>query len=149
MAHEANAYPDLSDRPLHCVVERAMVAAPDAVYDTWVEHLDRWFAAPGTVKMRAAVDEPFFFETHHAGMRHPHYGRVLRLDPGRVIEMTWVTGVGGTNGAETVLTVELSPSGTGSSLRLNHAGWLDEQARDAHAEAWQTVLGQLDDAARG
>ncbi len=149
MPDEPSPHPDLSDRPLVCVVERSMAASPEALYRTWLGRLDEWFAAPGTVALRPSPGEPFFFETRHAGMRHPHYGRILRLEEGRLIELTWVTGAGGTNGAETVVTVELTPQGTGTALRLTHAGWLDEQGRDGHASAWPDVLAQLDEAAVG
>jgi uncharacterized protein YndB with AHSA1/START domain len=93
------------------------------------------------------VNEPYFFETHFEGRRHPHYGRFLRLIPGRLIEQTWVTGSGGTEGAETVLTVELTAQADGTALRLTHAGWLHERARDANVDAWPVVLAQLDKAA--
>jgi uncharacterized protein YndB with AHSA1/START domain len=139
--------PDLSDRPLAGTVECDLAASPQALYDTWVDHVDTWFAAPGTVAMRTEVGEPFFFETHHAGSRHPHYGRFLRLERPRLIELTWVTGVGGTGGAETILTVELTPRGSGTAVRLTHAGWLTAEARDANAAAWPMVLAQLDAAA--
>ncbi len=107
--------PDLSSRPHALTVERAIAAPPDVLYRASTERFDRWFAAPGTVLMRGDVDAPFFFETHHAGRRHPHYGRFLRLQPDRLVEMTWVTGAEGTKGAETVVTV-----------RLTHAGFADE-----------------------
>lgn len=58
--------------------------------------------------------------------------------------MTWVTGEAGTNGAETVVTVELAPPGTGTHPRLTHAGLADEAARDQHVDAWLLVLAQLD-----
>jgi uncharacterized protein YndB with AHSA1/START domain len=123
-----------------------MAAPPSVLYLAWTERIDQWFAQPSTVLMRPMVNEPFFFETLHEETRQPRYGRFLRLEKDSLIELTWVTGPSGTRGAETVVTIELIPKGTGSHLRLTHAGFADEEARDIHAEAWPLVLDVLDKA---
>ena len=121
------------------------------LYDAWTKRFDLWFASPGSVLMRDEVNAPFFFETEFkpkgqtTAQRHPHYGRFLQLIPGRLVQLTWVTGAGGTEGAETVVTVELSPmSGGRTHLRLTHAGFATEKARDGHRDAWPKVLEQLE-----
>jgi uncharacterized protein YndB with AHSA1/START domain len=137
--------PDLSQRPHGLTVEHRLAAPPPAVYRAWTEQFDVWFAAPGSVLMTPEVDAPFFFETRFDGNRHAHYGRFLRLDPHSLVELTWVTGAGGTEGAETVVTVELAPDGAGTHLRLEHAGFAAADACDRHRQAWPHVLAQLDD----
>ncbi|MFJ9363289.1 SRPBCC domain-containing protein [Nocardia sp. NPDC101769] len=131
--------PDLAARPFFLVAERIMVASPAELYRQCTRQFGLWFADPGSILMRPAVNEPFFFT---AGGGHPHYGKFLRLEPDRLVELTWVTG--GTEGAETVVTLELSAHGAGTALLLTHAGFPNAVTRDRHEESWPNVLQQWD-----
>ena len=123
-----------------------MVAPPHVLYRAWTAGFDLWFAASGTVSMRAEVDAPYFFETRFEEQRQPHYGRFLRLEPHGLVEMTWITAA--TGGVETIVTVELDPDGSGTRLLLTQAGFPDQASRDRHERAWPVVLARLDERVR-
>src|SRR5271163_3814632 len=122
-----------------------MSASPSAIFRAWTQQFDTWFAAPGAIRMEPVVGEPYWFETVHAGERHPHYGRFLTVEPDQLIEQTWVTGRNGTEGAETVVRIELLPHQSGTHLRLTHSGFVDEQSAKNHRDSWPGILSHLDE----
>jgi hypothetical protein len=52
----------------------------------------------------------------------------------------------GTEGAETVLRIELVPKGGATEIRLTHSGFVSEKSRDGHKENWPLALEMLDEA---
>ncbi|MCK5942312.1 MAG: SRPBCC domain-containing protein [Planctomycetes bacterium] len=141
------ARPDLSARPLQTTCERVLAASRSRVFAAWTERFDAWFAEPGTVAMVAEPGRPWFFYNRVEWGRHPHYGRFLELVEDELVETTWLTGNGevvGTEGAETVLRVELLAEGDATRLRLTHSGFAAERARAGHAENWPLALVELE-----
>ena len=136
---------DISPRPLSITVERKMTAAASALYVAWCHKFDQWFAEPGEIMMVPEVDRPYFFKNRRDWGSHPHYGRFLELERDKVVEMTWITGKGGTEGAETVVRVELTPVAGGTSLRLTHSGFKDDVTQKAHRDNWPEGLATLDE----
>lgn len=131
-------------------VVREMAVMPRQIYRAWTEGIDSWFAEPGHAIMRARKGEPFVFQTLHEGKHHTHHGRILELVPDRLVELTWATGRGGTEGAETIVRVEIEPRTDGSLLRLTHSGFHDEAGCRQHEQAWsEHVLPHLEEVLRG
>lgn len=136
--------PNLSDRPHDTRVERMMRASPQALYKCFTTGWESWFALEGALIADPVLDGQLFFVVEHEGKRHPHYGRFLRLEPGRKVELTWLTGKDGTQGAETVLSVDLAPRERGCTLTLIHRGFYDQKRADHHGKAWEQILAGLD-----
>lgn len=140
--------PDLSARPLQTSCEYTVRGRPEDVYTAWTRGLDTWFAQAGTLTLVAEPGRPYFFYNREAWGRHPHYGRFLEVRANQLVEMTWMTGNGtteGTEGAETVLRIELVPRGSATDVRLTHSGFVSEKSRDSHAENWPLALEILDE----
>jgi uncharacterized protein YndB with AHSA1/START domain len=141
--------PDISSRPLRMTWKCFLNASPEKVYEAWTSKFDLWFAQPGAMLMTPEVDRPYFFYNKNEWGRHPHYGRFLELIENEVVEMTWVTGNGsevGTEGAETVIRVELVPKDLGTSVHFTHSGFVTERSRDDHKENWPLAFKDLEKA---
>lgn len=68
------------------------------------------------------------------------HGEYLQVDPPRLLEFTWSPSWAGP--MNTVVRVELSPSGEGTRLRLRHSGFTTAAQVQAH-RGWPQVLGWL------
>jgi uncharacterized protein YndB with AHSA1/START domain len=126
-------------------IEQWMRARPGAVFAAWTEAFDTWFALPGAIRMNATVGEPYWFDVVHGGQRRAHYGHFIAVELARLIEQTWVTGKSGTDGAKTVLRLELEATDPGTLVRLTHRGFYDQAASKRHADAWPQILLHLDE----
>ena len=140
--------PDHSERPFSLTTDALVRASCERVFAAWCVDIDRWFAQPGTVVMPPATGQPYFFYNRDEWGRHPHYGRMLAIIPNRLLEMTWITGNGetvGTEGAETILRIELVAEGDATRVRLTHSGFVSTASCKSHEENWPLALQILDD----
>lgn len=135
---------ETTQRENQYAVRVRMNSNPHTIYEAWTRGFDRWFAVPGSVHMEPREGAEYSFETEHEGKRHPHHGRFIHLEKDRLVEMTWITGEGVTEGAETVVSVEIAPEGTGSVVDLKHSGFPNEASMQRHEQAWVDVLGHQD-----
>ena len=136
---KSECLPDLSSRPLEMTWKGFLYSPAEKIYEALTSGFDLWFAQPGAVFMTPEVDRAYFFYNRDEWGRHPHYGRFLELKENEIVEMTWVTGDGadvGTEGAETVIRVELTPEKNGTSMLFTHSGFVNERSLDAHKENW-------------
>lgn len=132
-------------------ITRTSPRSAATLYRAWTTGWSAWFAEADTARVRAEIGEPFFFDVAQRfpdgrdPVRHPHYGRFLKLVPDALVSLTWVTGTGGTGGAETVLTVHLDAiAGDFTQVTLTHEGFATSEARDAHDAAWRMILAHQD-----
>ncbi|MEO0479664.1 MAG: SRPBCC domain-containing protein [Planctomycetota bacterium] len=141
--------PDLSERPLRATCTRDLKASPAEVFAAFTSRFDSWFAQAGAIEMVPELGRPFFFYNRDDWGRHPHYGRFLELIENELVEMTWITGNGteeGTQGAETILRIELDAKSGGTEVRLTHTGFVSDKSQQGHQENWPIALEILDEA---
>ncbi len=124
-------------------LSRTIDATPEEVYEVWLDPKipgSLWFGAERVI-LDLVVDGLYYHNVHHEGHDWAHYGRFLRLEPGRVIEHTWMSEA--TRGIETTVTVTLEPKGQGTLLTLRHRDLPDDRLGRQHEEGWGFITDAL------
>ncbi len=99
---------------------RSYDASPERVFRAWTDpaSLKAWLAEGGDVVADPRPGGLFYLGMQHSGAIRPHYGRYLRVENPRLLEFTWVSEH--TQGKESVVTLEFTPRGSRTELRLTH-----------------------------
>ena len=112
--------------PAIVTASREIAAAPERVFDAWIEPKDAaqfLFATPEGKIVRCDIDAKvggrFLITDRRADGDADHYGQFVELDRPRLIAFLF-RGPGTEEGEWSKVTVEIAPSGCGSLLTLTH-----------------------------
>jgi uncharacterized protein YndB with AHSA1/START domain len=128
-------------------VERRLGAAPERVFDAWVEpeQAGRWlFRTPGGTLERCEIDARagggFTIVERRGGDPAEHFGEFVELDRPRRIAFDFWTSF---SADRTRVTVAIVHDGDGSTVTLTHEGvWSDYEA--VTRKGWSKLVESLD-----
>jgi uncharacterized protein YndB with AHSA1/START domain len=138
------------DTGLALRLERTYKAAPDRVFDAWVqpEAIAQWFAPSKEFETVVTALEVRVGGRYRIEMRHPSgkvhvvggvYQELAR--PAKLV-MTWAW-EGQEELGHTMVTVEITPLATGTRLVLIHERFPNDPARVEHNKGWTGCLDRL------
>lgn len=128
------------------VVRRKIAASPDELFDAWIDPqaLALWMRPTGIRRTTATTDARVGgrYEILMEGERetYPHHGVYRTIDRPRRLVFTWVSQ--GTNGRETLVTVDFVPQGALTEVVITHEQ-LPDGASASHTEGWTSALARL------
>jgi uncharacterized protein YndB with AHSA1/START domain len=127
----------------HISIPRIYEAAPERVFKAWVDpaSVKAWLADGKDIAIDPREGGLFYLEMPWQERIYPHYGRYLRVESPRVLEFTWVSE--GTQGKESVVTLEFISRGDKTELTLKHEGLPSEAAANDHRGGWTGFLDKL------
>ncbi|MGH9346205.1 MAG: SRPBCC family protein [Vicinamibacterales bacterium] len=135
------------------VVVRTIAASADRVFAAWTDpqKLRAWMA-PGPLEVVEAITDPRpggryrIVVADPSGGRHVTTGEYREVLPGRRLVKTWIyEGPNPVESAETLLTVELRDTGTGTTeLTIRQDGLATPRDRAGNHEGWNLCLDRLE-----
>lgn len=140
-----------SASPTHSLeVRRTIRASPERVYDAWTtpEALTQWFAPSADFTTVVHEVEPrvggrYRIEMRHrSGSSHIAVGTYRELSRPSRLSFSWRWE--GTPMADTIVTIEITPTGGGTELVLKHSGFTTEHDRNEHVKGWTGCLERIE-----
>lgn len=129
-------------------IKRVMPGAAQKIFNLWTrpELMARWMTPyPGNVDCVAEADVrvggAFKLSMRSDASTCEIAGEYVAVDPPRRLVFTWRGGP--TQNADTLVTVELAPSGAGTELTLTHERLPTPELRAAHATGWANMFDHL------
>jgi uncharacterized protein YndB with AHSA1/START domain len=132
--------------PAALVVRRTIAAAPEEIFDAWLdpEALGIWMRPDGirhtSAKADARVGGSYEIVMQGEEKTYPHHGVYRTIDRPRRLVFTWISH--GTEGCETLVTVDFLPTGQRTEVVVTHEQ-LPEGARESHSKGWTSGLERL------
>ncbi len=132
-------------------VTREFAAAPERVFDAWLDPamIGKFMFGPQLrdeevlhLQVDARMGGNFSFLVRRQGQEIDHVGQYRELDRPRRLVFTW--GVSGSSADESVVSIEITATGTGSQLTLTHemdSKWAEYASRTE--AGWTKMLGAL------
>jgi uncharacterized protein YndB with AHSA1/START domain len=138
----------MNDSAPALVIERLIPAAPQVVFDAWLDRdaLQRFMCAGPGVRVTRAECDPrvggkFLIVMNVEGHDLPHHGEYLEIERYTRIVFTWRSHLAGEGSRVTVHFAE-APRGQ-TRLTLEHAGLADAEIRGMHDVGWSHILSEL------
>jgi uncharacterized protein YndB with AHSA1/START domain len=142
------ASPNVAQRETRFVVERSFTAAPARVWEAWTQAaaLGSWFGPEGIEIVDVEID--LRIGGHYRivmqagdGERQEVGGTYQEIAPLEKLVFTWAWHT--TPERESLVTVALSPAGSGTSVSITHERFNDHAAAERHLQGWTSSLNKM------
>lgn len=139
----------VTDTPLALKLERIIAAAPEVVFDAWLDPaMLMRFMQPGPgMTTPSATAEPHVGGRFDLIMKNgddemPHGGVYQEIDRPNRLVFSWESpfSVEGST-----VTLDFRPDGNGTHVTLSHVRFPSEESRDNHTGGWTAILQRLDE----
>ncbi|MBF9032048.1 SRPBCC domain-containing protein [Rhodobacterales bacterium HKCCE3408] len=129
-------------------VTRRIDAAPEAVFDAWLDPdmLAKFMTPAENMSVPEAKTDPVeggrFLVLMRAGETDlPHEGTYLTIDRPRRLVFTWESPH--SQAENSTVTLTFAPDGNGTLVTLHHVRFVSEGSRDGHKAGWTAILDAL------
>ena len=163
MAQQAKAVTEVANDTVQ--LKHAYKATPEQVYQAWInpQALAQWFGPHshtskvekfdaqegGEYQIRMTPVESEHDCTGEANEDSVCAGTFVKLTPNKQLVMTFNWIEGGADMGETLLTIDISETSSGSEVVLTHERIPTEELRQAHMGGWEGTLECLEEYMQG